>query len=139
MAESDKSGDIQFGALPYRVGTHGVEILLITTRETQRWIKPRGWPMIGKKPHRVAEIEAFQEAGVKGIVKKKPIGAFPYSKIMPDGSAKLCLVQVFPLQVKLEKVKWREHKERVRAWFRAEDAAAAVEAGGLAQIIVEWA
>jgi len=71
MAKSDRTSDTQYGALPWRHGPHGLEIMLITSRETKRWVIPKGWPMVGKKPHRVAEIEAFQEAGVKGIIAKK--------------------------------------------------------------------
>src|ERR1700744_3039836 len=121
MAKSNRTTDIQYGALPYRVGKHGVEVLLITSRETRRWVIPKGWPMLGKKPHRVAEIEAFQEAGVKGVIGKKPLGAYLYPKTMPDGAERLCLVEVYPLRVTLEAVVWRESSERDRSWFRADE------------------
>lgn len=137
MAKSDREADTQYGALPYRVGRHGIEVMLITSRETRRWVIPKGWPLLGKKPHRVAAIEAFQEAGVKGVVKKKPIGAYPYTKIFADG-LRLCFVEVYPLRVTLEAVKWRESSERDRVWFRADEAAALVDEGGLALIIDEW-
>ena len=94
MAKSNRNTDIQYGALPYRVGKHGVEVMLITSRETRRWVIPKGWPMSGKKPSRVAEIEAFQEAGVKGVVSKKPAGVYP-SKLLPDGETRLCDEVVF--------------------------------------------
>ncbi len=61
MAKSDRTTDTQYGAVPYRVGSHGVEVMLITSRETKRWIIPKGWPMAGKEPHKVAEIEAFRK------------------------------------------------------------------------------
>ena len=36
----------QFAALPWRRDAHGeVEILLITSRETRRWVIPKGWPI----------------------------------------------------------------------------------------------
>ena len=120
------------------MGVRGIEIMLITSRESKRWVIPKGWPIVGKKPHRVAEIEAFEEAGVKGVVKKKPIGAYPYSKSLPSGEMRLCLVEVYPLRVTLEAIKWREQKERMREWFPAREAAALVDEGGLAQIIEEW-
>jgi 8-oxo-dGTP pyrophosphatase MutT (NUDIX family) len=138
MAKSDRTTDTQYGALPYRNGIHGLEILLITSRETGRWVIPKGWPMEGKEPHRAAEIEAFQEAGVKGVIKKKPVGVYPYTKFMPDGSDRLCLVEVFPLRVTLEAVKWREQAERKRAWFKARRAAELVDEGSLARIIEGW-
>ncbi len=94
--------------------------------------------MAGKKPHKVAEIEAFQEAGVKGVISKKPAGVFPYSKTLSDGETRLCLVAVFPLRVTLEKVAWRETAERQRQWFRQDEAAELVDEGALAQIIEGW-
>jgi hypothetical protein len=138
MAKSDRSTDVQFGALPFRMGSGGLEIMLITSRGSKRWIIPKGWPIIGKKPHRVAEIEAFQEAGVKGVIHKKPIGAYPYSKSLPGGETRLCLVEVYPLRVTLEAVKWREQAERIREWFPAREATNLVDEGGLMQIMREW-
>ena len=95
--------------------------------------------MEGKKAHRAAEIEAFQEAGVKGLIKKKPIGAYPAPKRLPNGEERLMHIEVYPLRVTLEAVKWREKKQRERHWFPAEEAADLVDEGGLAQIIAEWA
>jgi 8-oxo-dGTP pyrophosphatase MutT (NUDIX family) len=138
MAKSDRTTDTQYGAFPYRITAQGVEVMLITSRETKRWVIPKGWPMAGKKPHQVAAVEAHQEAGVKGVVAKKPIGAYPYSKILPDGSQRLMFIEVYPLRVTLETKKWREKGERHRAWFRQDEAAALVDEGGLAQIIDEW-
>jgi len=138
MAKSDRTTDTQYGALPYRITAHGVEVMLITSRETKRWVIPKGWPMAGKKPHQVAAVEARQEAGVKGVVGKKPIGAYPYSKTLPDGSQRLMFIEVYPLRVTLETKKWREKDERQRTWFRQDEAAALVDEGGLAQIIDEW-
>jgi len=112
--------------------------MLVTSRETKRWIIPKGWPMDGKKGHKVAELEAFQEAGVKGTIGKKPIGSYGYTKILPDRSGRLCVVDVYPLRVTLERRKWREKKTRKRAWFRRDEAAELVQEGGLALIIAEW-
>jgi hypothetical protein len=75
---------------------------------------------------------------VKGVISKEPIGAYPYSKLLPGGEERLCLVVVYPLRVTLEVIKWREKSERERMWFRAEEAAELVDEGGLAQIIEEW-
>jgi hypothetical protein len=138
MPKSDRTTDTQYGALPYRVGTYGVEIMLITSRETKRWVIPKGWPIAGKKPHQVAAIEAHQEAGVKGIIGKEPIGSYPYSKALPSGGERLCFIEVYPLWVTLEAARWRERAERERAWFRKNIAAEIVDEGGLAQIIDEW-
>lgn len=138
MSRSLREGDLQYGALPYRMGKRGAEILLITSRETKRWIIPKGWPMAGKKPHRAAQIEAFQEAGVKGIIAPKPVGSYSYPKILADGTERACLVEVFPLRVTLEATRWREQAERERAWFTLEECLDRVDDGGLGQLIAEW-
>jgi 8-oxo-dGTP pyrophosphatase MutT (NUDIX family) len=138
MAKSDRSADTQSGALPYRVGAAGVEVMLITSRETKRWVIPKGWPMPGKKPHQVAAIEARQEAGVTGVVAKKSIGVYPYSKSLPDGSQRLVFVEVFPLRVTSEMGTWRETAERHRQWFPQNEAAELVDECSLAHIIEAW-
>jgi 8-oxo-dGTP pyrophosphatase MutT (NUDIX family) len=134
MPKSDRTTDTQYGALPYRITAQGVEVMLITSRGTKRWVIPKGWPMAGKKPHQVAAVEAYQEAGVKGVVGEKPIGAYPYSKNLPDGSQRLMFVEVYPLRVTLETKKWREKDERKRAWFRQDEAAELVDEGVLSAL-----
>ena len=58
---------LQNAGLPYRVTKAGaLEILLVTTRQTRRWIIPKGWPIKGLKPANSAAREAFEEAGVSG-------------------------------------------------------------------------
>jgi len=67
-------------ALPWRFSKfEGVEILLATSRETRRWVIPKGWPMKGRKPHIIsAALEAMQEAGLRGRMGGKKIGDYRY-------------------------------------------------------------
>src|SRR5580700_8279053 len=77
---------IQYAALPYRsTGSSGTEVMLLTSRQTKRWIIPKGWPMRGKTPHASAAREAFEEAGVIGQVAKRPIGSYSYVKGLEGG------------------------------------------------------
>ena len=66
-----------FGALPWRIGARGTrEVMLLTSRETHRWVIPKGWPMKGRKPAEVASQEAYEEAGLVGrVVGKRPLGS----------------------------------------------------------------
>jgi hypothetical protein len=35
-----------FAALPWRIGEDGMhQVMLLTSRETRRWVIPKGWPM----------------------------------------------------------------------------------------------
>jgi len=125
----------QFAAVPLRAGAHGVEVLLVTSRGTGRWIVPKGWPMEDKRPHRVAEIEAYEEAGVAGKARKKAAGRYDYLK---DGAVP-CRVTVFALPVAGLLDVWPEDRERQRRWFPAADAAQLVEEPELRRIILELA
>jgi 8-oxo-dGTP pyrophosphatase MutT (NUDIX family) len=126
----------QFGALPYRIGTDGTaEVLLITSRETRRWVIPKGWPMRGRKPHATAAREAFEEAGLVGEVSHKPLGAYAYDKRLKNGSSVPCLVEVFAFAVRQQRKRWPEKDQRDGRWFSLEQAAALVDEPGLKDIL----
>jgi hypothetical protein len=66
---------IQYAALPYRISSaFGTEVLLVTSRETKRWIIPKGWPKKRKDPWESGAREAAEEAGVIGKIGREPIG-----------------------------------------------------------------
>ena len=125
----------QYGALPFRITEDGVRILLATSRETRRWVIPKGWAMKGKSPHRAAAQEAFEEAGVSGTIGERAIGSYEYDKRLKDGAIVVCHVDVFPLAVEKQRRKWPEWRERETSWFDPADAAAAVQEPELASII----
>jgi 8-oxo-dGTP pyrophosphatase MutT (NUDIX family) len=127
---------VQYGALPYRVN-HGsrAEIMLVTSRETRRWIIPKGWPKKGKSPHRSAAREAFEEAGVVGSVGKRSVGSFSYEKRLKNGGMVECEVRVFPLEVKRQSKAWPEMQERKVKWLSAAEAAEKVKDPMLSEII----
>ncbi len=131
---------LQFAALCYRKTSDksAVEILLITSRGTGRWIIPKGWPMNGKLAHAVAEREAFEEAGVKGKAEVKPLGLYGYMKGLDSGVELPCKVQVHALKVSGFASNYKEKGQREMAWFSCEDAAALVDEPGLKEIILEF-
>ncbi len=129
----------QVAALPVRLDAAGQpRVLLITSRETRRFIVPKGWPMKGRKDYRAAAIEAQQEAGVIGRVHKKPVGSYMYWKRRAE-SFDLCRVKVFVLEVQHQLPAWREQDQRETAWLLVEDAATLVDDPGLVTIIRELA
>ncbi len=130
---------MQYGALPWRIdATKGVEILLATSRDTRRWVIPKGWPMKGRKPHIAAAIEAQQEAGLHGKIEKTKLGAYHYPKRLASGSAVECLVEVFPLRVELQRKKWPEKSQRATYWFPYALAAEQVDEPELREIILAF-
>src|ERR1700740_3621067 len=100
---------VQYGALPYRLAAGSrPQFMLVTSRETRRWIIPKGWPKKGKSPRRSAAREAFEEAGVIGAIGKRSLGSFSYEKRLSSGAVVTCEVRVFPLQVKRQNKEWPE-------------------------------
>ncbi|WP_158744539.1 NUDIX hydrolase [Acidisphaera sp. L21] len=137
MVKSDRTGNIQFGVLPYRIGAGGeTEVMLLTSRGVGRWVIPKGWPMMGRKPRVVAVTEARQEAGIRGIVGRRPIGSYAYTKSFDRGEDRLCECIVFLMLVTHEASAWREQAQRTRAWFPRDKASELVDEGALAVMIL---
>jgi 8-oxo-dGTP pyrophosphatase MutT (NUDIX family) len=128
----------QFGALCYRRHGSGLKILLVTSRGTGRWVIPKGWPVKGLSPQDVARREAWEEAGVRGDVRKTCLGQFPYQKWFSKGLERPCNVSVYPIKVRNLSVHFPEAKQRRRKWFTPRKAAEKVAECELAQILYEF-
>jgi 8-oxo-dGTP pyrophosphatase MutT (NUDIX family) len=128
---------VQYGALPYRLKKGGgVEVLLITSRTRGRWIIPKGWPIKGLTPSGSAAREAYEEAGVRGRIGKKPLGRFIYDKGLNDGGGfVVCEVTVFPLEVTRQLKSWPEIEQRETRWIAAGDATTLTDEDGLRPIL----
>lgn len=125
----------QFGALCYRVKNEDVQVLLITSRTSRRWIIPKGWPMPGETPADAALTEAYEEAGVQGKALNLCLGFYSYTKIMEGGESLPCAVSVFPVRVKKLLKQYPEGHERRRRWFSLKKAASRVREPELRKII----
>ena len=125
----------QVGVIPIR----GVEpdlrtVLLITSRETRRWIVPKGWPMSGRPDHRAAATEAREEAGVIGRVHRWPVGHYDYVKMRP-GRTDVLRVVLYVLEVERQLERWKEQGQREVRWFPVPEAVEAVAQPQLAAVI----
>lgn len=126
---------IQVAALPLRKRKGKTQVLLITSRETKRWVIPKGWPMDGVTDYQAAKIEAFEEAGVDGRISKVPLGHFDYEKRLKSGGVKHVRVMIYALKVSTLKRNWPEKDQRERKWFSPETAAERVLEDALKAII----
>ena len=123
-------------SLPYRRRDDGtLEVMLVTSRETKRWVIPKGWPIGGAKPHASAAREALEEAGVRGRMIADAIGAFYYDKRLNNGSEARCKVKVFPLEMKSQRKRWPEKGERKARWFALPKAVKVVQEPGLRRLL----
>ncbi len=129
----------QFAALPFKTSKKGkLQILLITSRETKRWVLPKGWPMKELSGEEAAAQEAFEEAGIKGNVSKRLAGIYHYSKLRVTKEPIPCVVKVFPLEVTEILEDWPEKNERTRKWFSVRDAVHAVNEPELKALLANW-
>jgi 8-oxo-dGTP pyrophosphatase MutT (NUDIX family) len=128
--------NVQYAALPWRAASDGgLEILLITSRETRRWIIPKGWPIRGLTPPQSAAREAFEEAGVDGVPGSDPIGCYTYLKRLSGGRPQTMQVTVFPLRVLSEAARWPEQRQREKRWSPPQDAAGCVDEPELRELL----
>jgi 8-oxo-dGTP pyrophosphatase MutT (NUDIX family) len=126
----------QYGAIPIRLGPRDqLEILLLTSRGTGRWVIPKGWPMRNRTPAGTAKREAYEEAGVKGqLWSRKAVGTYRYMKRDEKFTGEI-LVRVFILTVEEQKKDWPERGERRTRWFPVRAAATMVAEPGLAKLL----
>ncbi|WP_172328380.1 NUDIX hydrolase [Mangrovicoccus sp. HB161399] len=125
----------QIAALPLAFGkAGGIKVLLVTSRDTGRWVVPKGWPMDGKKPWAAAKIEALEEAGAIGSIRDEPLGSYGYVKLLGDGTGMSCRVDVYPMLVSKLKKRWKERGQRKRRWVSAGKAAEMVHEPELQEI-----
>lgn len=109
--------------------------MLITSRETKRWVLPKGNIMKGLKDHEAASHEAYEEAGLIGIACPYAIGSYQYRKGRKDGSFRAATVEIFPFSVTTQLDDWPEKDERQLRWFSPLAAAAAVDESELKEIL----
>jgi 8-oxo-dGTP pyrophosphatase MutT (NUDIX family) len=126
---------LQYAAVPFRREADRTEVLLVTSRETKRWVIPKGWPIKGSKPHASAAREALEEAGVVGRTAEHAIGTYFYDKRLRSGATARCKVEVFPLEVKSQRKRWREKGDRKTDWFELRQAAKLVQETGLRRLL----
>lgn len=129
----------QVAALPYCIDSTGaVQVLLITSRETRRWIIPKGNRIRGLEPHQAAAHEAFEEGGISGIACPMSLGSYHYGKHRADGSTREASVDVFPLAFLTQFEDWPEQDQRQTKWFSLVEAAAVVDEPELKTIITDF-
>ena len=122
----------QFAALCYRVRKDKVQVLVVTSRRTKRWIMPKGWPMEGRTPGGSALQEAWEEAGVRGEVSGGCLGVYSYLK---DDEI-TCLTMLYPVKVRSLSGDYPEKGQRRRRWVSRKKAARLVQEEDLGRLIL---
>jgi uncharacterized protein len=126
----------QAGVIPYRIVGGKVQILLVTTRGSGRWIVPKGNVAAGSTAIKAAEKEALEEAGVRGVIDSAtPLGSYAYGKRLASGGVRPAVVEVYLLRTIRQAKTWREKGQRALAWVSIEQAIARHGEPGLAPLL----
>jgi 8-oxo-dGTP pyrophosphatase MutT (NUDIX family) len=129
----------QVAALPWRGEGADQQILLVSSRETRRWVIPKGWPMKDRLDHQAAAQEAYEEAGLDGEIVETAFGEYEYLKRLKSGAGRLVKVDVFPMKVTGEHAAWPEKGQRTLKWMTPVEAALAVQEPQLRDLIARFA
>ena len=125
----------QSAALPLLGDGDALRVVLVTSRETRRWVVPKGWIEPNEPPHSSAAREAFEEAGLHGEAESAPLGLYAYPKRFGSGAVVSTEVLVFRFRVSQLLEDWPERRERERRLFVPHVAADLVAEPGLAALL----
>lgn len=128
----------QVAALCWRRSRKGVRVLLVTSRDSGRWVIPKGWPMRRRTMPEAAAREAWEEAGVKGEIRPVSLGLYTYRKVLDSGEILPCAVIVYPLEVQVMVRHYPEYGQRSTKWFSPHKAAERVREPHLASLIRDF-
>jgi len=127
---------VQVAALCYRETEEGKVVLLITSRDTGRWIVPKGWPIDGLDGPGAALQEAWEEAGVqKADIESDPVGLYEYDKGLGEGMTVPVEARVYLTRVRDLSEEYPDSELRKRAWFSPQEAANLVDEPDLKAIL----
>ena len=119
----------QAAAMPYRFKGQKLQIMLVQTRSGNKWTIPKGLIDPGFTPQETALQEAYEEAGIKGVLHPDVIGEFSYSKWQG-----ICKVQIFLMKVENELSHWPEKFFRQRKWVDIDQATKMIKYSGMAEM-----
>lgn len=126
---------LQVAALPWRTRKGQIEVCLVTSRGTGRWILPKGWPEKHLTHAEAAAVEAYEEAGLRGTPEPRPCGSFTASKgVEPDMQLNV-RQDVFLLPEPEQLDEFPEKGERKVRWMTLDDAMEAADEPGLKALL----
>jgi 8-oxo-dGTP pyrophosphatase MutT (NUDIX family) len=135
VTDQTQAAFLQVAALCLRDGSDGPEVLLVQTLRLRAWVVPKGWPVDGLSLPQSAAQEAWEEAGVRGMVQPDPIGQFHYSKVKKSGLPVHVRAQVFRMDVTDQAETYPEAHRRSRLWVQPAIAAQMVRDSELAALL----
>jgi 8-oxo-dGTP pyrophosphatase MutT (NUDIX family) len=128
----------QVAALCWRRVGGGHEVLLVTTRGGGNWMVPKGWPKAKTPDRDMAAVEAYEEAGARGLPHPEPVGSFRFDKRIGPGTVMECEATVYAMEVSGQELEFPEAGQREVRWFSPGEAAAQVECPELSALLTRF-
>jgi 8-oxo-dGTP pyrophosphatase MutT (NUDIX family) len=116
----------QAAAIPVR----GKKICLVTSSNGKRWVVPKGLIETSNSAAETALVEAWEEAGLVGILQPDPIGSYLYTKL-----GRTYHVTVYLMRVTEAADEWPEKNSRQRAWVPVDRALEQLDDAGLRELV----
>jgi 8-oxo-dGTP pyrophosphatase MutT (NUDIX family) len=116
----------QAAAIPIR----GSKLCLVSSSNGKRWVIPKGLIDPGHTAAETALNEAWEEAGLVGVLSKDPVGTYLYNKL-----GNTYHVLVFIMRVTEAAEEWPEKDQRQRIWVSVDRALEDIEDAGLRELI----
>jgi 8-oxo-dGTP pyrophosphatase MutT (NUDIX family) len=126
---------LQITALPCRMKDGELEVCLVTSRGTGRWIAPKGWVEADLTHAGTAELEAWEEAGLKGHVEAVTYGSYISSKGNEAEGVFPIRMDVYLMIEPEQHARFPEMGQRKIKWFPALTAAEKASDPGLSDLI----
>ena len=117
----------QAAALAVRDG----RLCLITSSSGKRWVVPKGRLEPGRTLTQIALQEAWEEAGLIGVLRRDPVGAYCYRK-----AGGVYHVTVYLMEVTGAAQAWPECGRRLRRWVPPRKAVGRLTEEGLRAIVL---
>jgi 8-oxo-dGTP pyrophosphatase MutT (NUDIX family) len=109
---------------------HNGRVCMVTSSSGRRWVLPKGVIDPGHTPGQAALVEAWEEAGLVGVIESDPVGSYVYEKLDREHH-----VLVYRMTVTEARDDWPERGLRERAWLTVEEALERIEEPGLRDIL----
>jgi 8-oxo-dGTP pyrophosphatase MutT (NUDIX family) len=116
----------QAAAIPVKSG----QLCLVTSRSGKKWVIPKGCFEPGKTASEIALQEAWEEAGLTGVLQSEPVGSYLYEKF-----GTVHHVIVFVMRVTDVAETWPEDAFRERNWVSFDEAIERIDDRGLREVV----
>ncbi|MFP4418421.1 MAG: CYTH domain-containing protein [Chitinispirillaceae bacterium] len=119
------------GAIPIIYLNDKPNYILVTTTGSGRWIFPKGTPEDDMRDPQVAQMEAFEEAGVEGEIFQEPLPVYYWKGYQGF------VIEYYPLRVEKLLMTWEEMKQRERKICDFEEALRLLEEPSFTHALTE--